>query len=308
MKIIGQSTPLKEVLRIAELVAGTDVPVLIMGATGTGKAVFAHHIYQQSRRHKHPFFKQNCASLSAETAESVLLGNCDNAADKIIGLVYQARSATLYLDEITALPLSLQAKLLNLIETGEFMPKGCALNKRSDVRIIASTNKDLHEEVAAGRFRADLYYRLNVIPLELPTLAERKDDIGLLIEYFFSLFVREKRLTSPSLSHAALRMLSHYNWPGNIRELKNVCERLFVLFHGREIGVNNLPAEIRHFSSRSQSPFYLPDGGIQLESVEIDLMRQALDKSQGNKSKAARLLGLTRDTFLYRLKKYALEA
>jgi len=177
------------------------------------------------------------------------------------------------------------------------------------VRVIAATNKGLSKAVEAGDFRADLYYRLNVIPLELPALKERKGDVSLLVEYFFKKYVREKRLAAPTFSKAALKQVTQYNWPGNIRELQNFSERMFILFSAREIDVTNLPQEIRcHSKSETQneSPFTLPASGIKLESVEVDLMLQALDKTSGNKSQAARLLGLTRDTFLYRLKKYSI--
>jgi len=312
-KIVAHSAKMQELLRTADLVAGTDVPVLITGETGTGKASFSQRIHQQSPRSQRPLVAVNCASLTEEYAESILFGYkkdaFSGADENSAGLIYQARSSSLFFDEIAELPLSIQAKLLHFIESGEVQPLGYTLPKKYDVRIIAASQKDLSKEVEAGRFRADLYYRLNVIPLELPVLAEREGDLQLLIAHFFESFVREKHLASPTFTKAALGQISRYNWPGNIRELRNFCERMFVLFSGKEIDASNLPQEIRLLAgstNTSNQPFCLPVSGINLEEVEMDLLNQALSNASGNKSRAARLLGLTRDTFLYRLKKYSI--
>jgi len=315
-KIIGQAPKLQEVLRTADLIAGTDVPVLITGETGTGKDLFAHRIHDNSKRRQRPFIGLNCSLLkNNQYAESVLFGHKKGAfagADESIkGLVAKARSGTLYLDNIDALPLNLQSKLLQLIETGEIQPLGSVSSQACDVRIIAASSADLSHLVDEGAFRADLYYRLNVIPLELPALKERENDIALLIEYFFNALVREKRLVAPTLSKAAIKQVMQYNWPGNIRELKNFSERMFILFSGKQIDFSNLPRELRHYcrsKNQNHSPFELPATGIKLDRVEVDLIIQALDKTSGNKSQAARLLGLTRDTFLYRLKKYSISS
>jgi len=311
--IIGQSSKVQEILRTTDLIAGTDVPVLITGDIGTGKDLFAHRIHHKSPRKQRPFIKLNCSSLSTKYAESVIFGHkkrsLSDTNDDAQGLVAKARSGTLFLDNIGELPLALQAKVLHFVETGEIQTQGFLSSQKYDVRVIAATNKGLSKAVEAGDFRADLYYRLNVIPLELPALKERKGDVSLLVEYFFKKYVREKRLAAPTFSKAALKQVTQYNWPGNIRELQNFSERMFILFSAREIDVTNLPQEIRcHSKSETQneSPFTLPASGIKLESVEVDLMLQALDKTSGNKSQAARLLGLTRDTFLYRLKKYSI--
>lgn len=312
-KIIAHSAKMQELLRTADLVAGTDVPVMITGETGTGKAFFSQRIHQQSQRSQRPLVTVNCASLTEEYAESILFGYkkgaFTGADENSAGLIHQARSSSLFFDEIAELPLSIQAKLLHFIESGEAQPLGYTSPKKYDVRIIVASQKDLSKEVEAGRFRADLYYRLNVIPIELPVLAERESDVQLLIEHFFQSFVREKHLASPTFTKAALRQISGYNWPGNIRELRNFCERMFVLFSGKEIDVSNLPQEIRLLvgsTNSSNQPFSLPASGINLEEVEMDLLNQALSSASGNKSRAARLLGLTRDTFLYRLKKYSI--
>lgn len=309
--IITQSSKVQELLRTVDLVAGTDVPVLITGDTGTGKNLFASRVHKKSRRKQSPFCSINCSSLNEEYAESIIFGSDENISISNSGkaLIAKARGGTLFFNEVSKLSLDIQGKLLHFIEMGEVQANGVAFPQKCDVRIVVATSQDLYKDVEAGKFRADLYYRLNVIPLELPLLSERGNDTSLLIEHFFKELVQERRLVSPSFSRIALRQILLYEWPGNIRELRNFCERMFVLFSGKEIDVGNLPHEIRNFSRSSinnDSPFSLPASGIKLESVEVDLMLQALDKTCGNKSQAARLLGLTRDTFLYRLKKYSI--
>jgi len=286
--IIGQSPKLQEVLRTADLVAGTNVPVLITGDTGTGKDLFARRIHQQSSRKQRAFIKLNCASAVIKM----------QLFDPKKGALSQARSGTLFLDEISDLPVALQSELLQFMEDEKF-----------DVRIIVATHKNLYKEVEADNFRADLFYRLNVIPVELPPLKEREGDVALLMDYFLRSFVAEQHQAMPSFSKAALKKLIDYNWPGNIRQLHNFCERMFILFSGKEVQVTNLPHEFQSFRSSESnlgSSFSLPSAGINLEQIEVDLIQQALQNSNGNKSRAARLLGLTRDTFLYRLKKYSL--
>lgn len=288
INIIGQSPKLQEVLRTADLVAGTNVPVLITGDTGAGKDLFAQRIHQQSSRKQRAFIKLNCASASIEM----------QLFDAKKGALSQARSGTLFLDEISDLPAALQSKLLQFMEDEKF-----------DVRIIVATHKNLYKEVEADNFRSDLFYRLNVIPVELPPLKEREGDVALLMDYFLRCFVAEQHQAMPSFSKAALKKLMEYNWPGNIRQLHNFCERMFILFSAKEVQVTNLPHEFQSFRSSETNlgtAFSLPSTGINLEQIEVDFIQQALQNSNGNKSRAARLLGLTRDTFLYRLKKYSL--
>ncbi len=287
-QIIGKSPKLQEVLRTADLVSAINVPVLISGDTGTGKDLFARRIHQQSSRKQRAFIKLNCASASIET----------QLFEPKKGAISQARSGTLFLDEISDLPTTLQSELLQFLEDDKF-----------DVRIIVATHKNFYEEVEAGNFRADLFYRLNVIPIELPPLKEREGDVALLMDYFLRCFVAEQHQAMPSFSKSAVKKLIEYNWPGNIRQLHNFCERMFVLFGATEVQVTNLPHEFQRFKSSEtnlESFLNLPSAGINLEQIEVNLIQQALQNSNGNKSHAARLLGLTRDTFLYRLKKYSL--
>jgi DNA-binding NtrC family response regulator len=312
IKMIGLSTKFQEVIRTAELVAMTEVPVLITGGLGTGKKHLALNIHQQSNRKQQAFISVNCASLPIENMDALLFGSKQTElTEKVQGYLSQARTGTLFLDNIENLPEPLQIKLLQFIETGKVLLKGGTSFKKHDVRLIISTQKNLAEEVKVGRFHSDLYYRLNVIPIYLPRLKEREGDINLLMDYFFRQFVAEQHQPMPSFSKAAVRQINRYNWAGNVRELHSFCERMFILFSGKQVEITNLPEEIRLYQSSafkgvSHQPFSLPESGIKLDEVEVDLIRQALHNTNGNKSRAARLLGLSRDTFLYRLKKYAI--
>jgi len=312
IQIVGKSAKFQEVIRTVELVSVTDVPVLLSGESGTGKALLAKNIHATSQRKHREFISVNCAALPQEFAESMLFGckksASENATENYSGYIAQARSGTLFLDEISALSLVVQVKLQRFLESGEILAVGDSVPRKCDVRLIVATDKNLSDEVNAGNFRADLFYRLNVIPVELPTLKEREGDVALLMEHFFRQFVREQHHAAPSFTKAALKQITQYKWPGNIRELHNFCERMFILFSGKEVDITNLPHELRSYSNTNpDSPFSLPAAGIKLEMVEVDLMQQALHTTSGNKSRAARLLGLTRDTFLYRLKKYSID-
>lgn len=317
MKIIGHSAKFQEVLRTIQLVSVTEVPVLLIGETGTGKKAIASDIHQQSLRKSQNFVKVNCSALPEEAAENMLFG-CkkmishvsEESKKRCVGYFNKAKNGTILLEDISALSDKLQIKLLHFIETSEVQAIGETIPHKVDARLIVTTHKDLHEEVSAGNFRADLYYRLNIIPVEIPTLSERESDIKILMEFFFRKLVKEQQRTAPSFTKAAIKQITQYEWPGNVRELKNFCERMFILSGGKEVDVTNLPQELRSFTNTKvdpASPFSLPSTGIQLEKVEVDLIQQALQTSNGNKSRAARLLGLTRDTFLYRLKKYSID-
>lgn len=314
LNLIGNSPKFQEIMRTLELVAVTDVPVLLSGETGTGKDTLAQAIHQKSPRKQHALITVNCAALPDEHAEAMLFGYqkgaFNEATQSSIGYMGHARSGSVYFDEVAELPLSIQAKLLRFIEQGEIQPVGYATPRQCNVRVIASSRIDLAKEVEQGRFRADLYYRLNVIPLELPALKDRENDVMLLVDHFMQQLVKQHHKAPPTLSKAAQQQVRQYHWPGNIRELHNFCERMFLLFSGGEIEISNLPVELRRRQPHQDSivaAFQLPSNGINLESIEIELMCQALQKTHGNKTRAARLLGLTRDTFLYRLKKYSID-
>ncbi len=311
--IIGQSPALDSLIRSARIVAASDVTVLLMGETGTGKEVLATAIQQASNRANKAFITLNCAALPECLIESELFGHKKGSftgatVDKQ-GLFQTADGGTLFLDEINSLPLSIQAKLLRFIESGECLAVGGIKPYKVDVRIISATNANLNKQIDIGQFRADLYFRLNVVPLELPSLAQRTEDIEALIKHFLNTFENVYTLTAPKFSKPALKVLKAYSWPGNIRELRNVCERLSILLAGSVIEPENLPSEFTTKNSGAkpvENAFTLPQKGLQLDSLEADLIQQALTRTKGNRSKSARLLGISRDTLLYRMQKYNL--
>jgi DNA-binding NtrC family response regulator len=308
--IVGHSPALESVIRTAQIAAAADVHILIEGETGTGKELMAKALQQSSRRADKPFVIINCAALPAELVESLLFGHekgaFTGASERKDGYVQKAAGGTLFLDEIGELPLSLQAKLLRFVENGECHRVGSHQTETVDVRIIAATNRDLLQLIKEGKFRQDLYYRLSVVTLHLPALRERRRDIPELARYFLEDTAKRTHARPCSFSQDALNRLKHYPWPGNVRELKNVCEHVSVLSPGETIHIENLPLDIRESVPGSISGYTLPEHGIDMESLEIDLIKQALNYADGNKSKAAKLLGLSRDAFMYRLKKHNL--
>lgn len=308
--LIGQAPNFEALLRSAKMVAATDVTVLIIGETGTGKEMLAQALQRSSPRADRPFITINCAALPESLAESELFGHRKGAFTGAIsnqaGKLQAADGGTVLLDEIDSMPYSLQGKLLRFLETGECQPVGATAIEKVDVRIIAATNADLGEKIQRGEFRQDLYYRLNVVPLEIPPLRERREDIPLLAEHFLKQAAFEYGLEPAHFAKPALHALSHYDWPGNVRELRNVCERLAILLAGKTIEASNLPPEILSTAGRSRNSIALPPTGLSLEEVEIELIRQALARTGGNRSRSARLLGISRDTLLYRMQKYGI--
>lgn len=309
--IIGHSPVFENVLRNAKMVAATDVTVLIKGSTGTGKEVLATAIQKDSNRADQPYITINCAALAEGIVESELFGHrkgsFTGATSNQQGIFQAADGGTLFLDEINSLPLSIQAKLLRFLETGECLPVGEPRPYNVDVRIIAATNMDLTKQIAAGEFRQDLYFRLNVVPLELPTLAERSEDIEHLVRHFVSYYAQEHKIPAPTFSKLALKKMRSYTWPGNIRELRNLCERLSILLAGRSIEPENLPREFNSTAEAAPAAeIRLPEQGLDLDVLQADLIHQALARTNGNRSKSARLLGISRDTLLYRIQKYGL--
>jgi len=310
--IIGQSPALESLIRSARMVAATDVTVLIKGETGTGKEVLATAIQKDSPRANKPFVTLNCAALPESLVESEIFGHKKGAFTGAVsdkqGLFQAADGGTLFLDEINSLPLSIQSKLLRFLESGECLPVGGTKPYRVNVRVIAATNSDLNKLIDAGEFRRDLYFRLNVVPLEIPSLHQRSDDIEMLTKHFFAHFAETHALQSPTLSKQALKTLRAYRWPGNVRELRNLCERLSILLAGRVIEPENLPHEFTHNNTDTGAilEFKLPEAGLQLDALEANMIHQALARTNGNRSKSARLLGISRDTLLYRIQKHGL--
>ncbi|MEA3277695.1 MAG: sigma-54 dependent transcriptional regulator [Pseudomonadota bacterium] len=286
--LVGDAPAFRRVLKSAQVVAATDASVLLLGESGTGKEVFARDIHRQSRRAQGSFVAVNCAGISEESIDSELSGRRDQTA-----------GGTLFLDEVAELHLSGQAKLLRFLEG----------QRQTDTRIIAASHRDLWAAVERGDFRRDLYYRLYVVPLELPPLRERVQDIALLLEHFLRLAAEEHGLEPPRFTPTAERLLRRYTWPGNVRELRNLCERMLILRSGCDVTPENLPWEIRRGDVAADEglTFKLPASGINLRDLEVEVIRQALALAGGNKSRAARLLGLTRDTLLYRMQKYLIK-
>jgi len=309
--LLGDSPEFNSIIRSARIIAATDVSVLVLGESGTGKELLAKELHRSSPRRNAPFIAINCAALPEQLVESELFGHRKGAFTGAVehqpGRIRTAEGGTLFLDEVGELPLTIQAKLLRFLESGECQSVGETAPHKINVRVIAATNRDLYTQVQKGLFREDLYYRLNVVPLELPPLRQRHGDVALLLEQLTARLAARYALEAPRYSSKALTRLEGYAWPGNIRELRNFCERMVVLLSGRTVELENLPQEIiRQPVAASSGPFTLPDSGISLDELEQEMIRQALERTRGNRSRAARLLGLSRDTLLYRIKKHAL--
>jgi DNA-binding NtrC family response regulator len=272
--------------------------VLITGESGTGKELIARRIHSLSSRKNKPFIVFNCAAFPENLIENELFGY-----ENKLGKFEIADKGTIFLDEIGDLSLSAQARLLRFLEEKEFQRVRGSNDIKVDVRIIAATNKNLKEAIEKGVFREDFYYRLNVIPIELPPLRERKEDISALVDIFIKKYDIHKKITG--ITGEALKLLRSYNWPGNIRELENVIERIVILNNDSNIKADNLPVEISEIRRKVKgSVIYFPEEGIDLEEVEKELIIKALKMSDQNQSRAAQLLGITRSALIYRMQKY----
>ena len=316
-QIVGESPAMREMLGMAHKVAESEVSsVLLQGESGTGKDLVAKAIHYHSARADHPFVAINCAALPSTLIESELFGYekgaFTDAKARKEGMFEQAEGGTLFLDEIGELELSLQAKLLRVLEEGSFRRVGGLKDLPLDVRVIAASNRDLKSESEAGRFRADLFYRLSVIQIDIPPLRERGDDIRVLAEHYMSSFRTRLRKNVNAITPEALSTFSDYSWPGNVRELRNVIERAMILEDGESITTKYLPRGLigdgritseTGSDARSKDPMQLPTAGVSLEDVEMSLVRQALERSNGNQTKAAELLNISRDQLRYRMKK-----
>ncbi|MHB8918696.1 MAG: sigma-54-dependent transcriptional regulator [Desulfocucumaceae bacterium] len=309
-KMIGDSQAVKDVTSLIEKVAKSNATVLITGESGTGKEVAAVGIHQNSSRRDYPFVPVNCAALPENLLESELFGHekgaFTGAVARKLGRFELADKGTIFLDEIAEMPSSMQVKLLRVLQEKSFERVGGTENLCVDVRIIAATNRDLASTIEKGQFREDLYYRLNVINIHLPPLRERKEDIPLLANYFLDK-LRATYLVN-KIDEEAMKMLCKYNWPGNIRELQNVLERAAIISHGNEITANDLPREFQANPAKTSGDklISIPDSGISLEGLEKELIIKALEKSMGNQTRAAQLLGITRSALLYRIQKHGL--
>ena len=292
--IIGHSGAMQDVFKLIKKVADADTTVLIRGESGTGKELIALAIHRNSHRAEKPFVAVNCAAIPENLLESELFGYEKGAftgADRRKpGRFELAADGTIFLDEIGDLSPALQAKILRVLQNRTFERLGGAEVIQVKARIIAATNRDLEAAVKDGQFRQDLYYRINVFPIFLPALKDRKEDIPDLIEHFAAKYSKRPLKITPNF----IRVLQAYRWPGNVRELENIVERAVILADNDELTTEHLPPHLTHGMDEFLLGTELPDDGIELEKVEIQLIRKALAKSNGNKSKAAKLLGITR--------------
>jgi DNA-binding NtrC family response regulator len=304
--IVGAHGSMHDVFRIVHKVAGSVSTVLIYGESGTGKELVARALHHESDRRGRPFYAVNVAALPESILEAELFGHekgaFTGAETRKIGLFEQASGSTLFLDEVGDLKRDLQVKLLRALQEREILRVGGTERIRIDVRIVAATNQDLERAVREGRFREDLYYRLNVIPIVLPPLRDRRTDIPLLVDHFLAKYAGGR---ARGVSEDALKTLMAYDWPGNVRELESVVERALLLGEGELIVPADLPASLRSGAGgpRRAMDLEIPDSGIDLEAVERSLILKALDKAGGNVTRAARLLGLSRRTLQYRIEK-----
>ncbi len=306
--IIGTSKMLQQAIELAKKVAVTDTTVLLTGETGTGKEVFAQAIHQSSNRKNKNFVAINCSAFSHDLLESEMFGHISGAftgatKDKK-GLFEEANNGTIFLDEIGEMPLDLQAKLLRVIENGEFIKVGESKVIKVDVRIIAATNRDLLKEIETGHFRQDLYYRLSVFQIQLPSLKERTSDIALLASHFLAIFSLKMNKKIKTLSDDFISLLKLHNWPGNIRELKNVLERSVILETGDTLTRSSLPIEIQQLQEDGQTGALPILSAFSLASAEKIHIQKVLNYTNGNKTETARLLNIALTTLYRKLDEY----
>jgi two-component system NtrC family response regulator len=303
--IIGISRGMEQLFAMVRKVADSEATVLIGGESGTGKELVARAIHANSARRGGPFIAINCAAIPRDLMESELFGHLRGAftgavRDKI-GRFQAADGGTLFLDEVGELPLELQPKLLRALQEREIEPVGATESRRIDVRVVAATNSDLESQVANGAFREDLYYRLAIIPLQLPPLRQRSEDIPLLVRHFFA----KHGGAGVGVTDEALAMLRRYSWPGNVRELENTVERILIMRNSDTIGEEDLPDKIREQQhSREVRIVNLPEDGYPLELLEKEIVAEALERNNWNQTAAARFLRIPRHTLIYRMEKY----
>ena len=336
--VVGRSDSMRKLLKLVYKSAKTDGTVLVTGESGTGKELIAHSIHRLSRRASRNFIAINCSAIPENLLESELFGHEKGAFTGAIakhkGLFERAHNGTVFLDEVGDMPLPLQVKLLRVLQEKQFMPIGSTKPVSADVRIVAATNINLEKAVNSGRFRLDLFYRLNVLPLSVPALRERGGDISLLVDAFLDVMNQRHAVRqSCYFSSEAMSVLNSYAWPGNVRELQNLVERLVIMSEGGEIAIGDLPHELfeseliipeqvtkyrqveqpvredSHVSQTTDAEQFkpLPEGGLDLtaliEKVENSYILEALQRTNNNKNQAAKLLGLNRTTLVERIKK-----
>lgn len=303
--ILGKSPLIKQAIALAKKVAPTNATVLLLGETGTGKEVFAQAIHNGSQRTDKPFLALNCSAFSKELLESEIFGHKAGAFTSAVkdkrGLIEEAHTGTLFLDEIGEMHIDLQSKLLRVLETNDFIKVGDIKSTSVNVRIIAATNRDLQKEVQDGKFREDLFYRLNVFTITLPPLRNRKEDILILAESFIQQFVHRSNKRVLGMTVAFTEFLNQHDWKGNIRELKNIIERAVILTEDEQLTVDNLPAEIKvaHQTARPLTSF-------ELATAEMLHIKQVLHYTKGNKTEAARLMNIGLTTLYRKIEEYGI--
>ncbi len=312
--IIGRSRTMRDLFHLLETVAQSSSTVLITGETGTGKELAAKAIHHNSPRRAQRFVAINCSAIPETLLEAELFGHVRGAFTGAVatrqGRIEQAHKGTLFLDEIGTMSPALQAKLLRVLQEREVERVGDSHPIKVDVRVVAATNSDLARMVAEGSFREDLFYRLNVIPVHLPPLRDRREDIPVLVRHFVERFCREQAppRPPPTVAQDAMRRLMSYSWPGNVRQLENVVERAIALTPGRsQIDLGDLPPDVRQAQETGEPQTWFPDEGVDLEAhisaIELHLIRQSLERSGGNKRRAAELLNIKRTTLVEKLKR-----
>ena len=315
--VVGQSAALRDVLDLVDKVAESDSTVLITGESGTGKELIARAIHYNSRRAERVLVSLNCGAIPEELLESELFGHVKGAFTGAVahreGRFAAADGGTIFLDEIGDMSPNLQVKLLRVLQERSFEPVGSSKSMRVDVRVIAATNQNLESAIRSGTFREDLFYRLNVIPIEVPPLRQRKEDLPLLVQHFLDRLNAEKARKVEGITEAALERLAAHDWPGNVRELENLVERMVVMRGEGMLDVSDLPAPFRRDGSPADPAApTIGAGGIDfnavIDRIETKLILEALEKTGGNKNQAARLIGLNRTTLIEKIKKKGLES
>jgi two-component system response regulator PilR (NtrC family) len=311
--ILGRSRPMQKLFHLLDTVARSSSTILITGETGTGKEVVARAVHHNSQRRAHRFVALNCSAIPETLLEAELFGHVRGAFTGAVGArqgrFEQAHKGTLFLDEVGTMSAALQAKLLRVLQEREFERVGDSYTIKVDVRVIAATHSDLHKMVGEGAFREDLFYRLNVIPVSLPPLRERRDDIPLLVQHFVQKLSADAGRPPAKISQEAIRRLMAHNWPGNVRQLENAVERAFAFSQGRgQIDATDLSPELQKEPAAPEGiePWF-PEDGVDFEQyisgIELALIQRSLERTQGNKRQAAKLLNLKRTTLIEKLKR-----
>ncbi|MFB0505432.1 MAG: sigma-54-dependent transcriptional regulator [Thermodesulfobacteriota bacterium] len=309
-RIIGKSKPMKALFETLSLIAPSDATVLLYGESGTGKEIVANALHQNSLRSKRPFIKVSCAALPETLLESELFGHERGAFTGAItrkeGRFQLANGGTIFLDEVSEMSAATQVKLLRVLQEREFEPLGSTRTISVDIRVIAATNKNLEEEVKEGNFREDLFYRLNVVPIEVPPLRRRKEDIALLAKHFLNAYGEKSQTSIKGFLPRTMDLMIRYDWPGNIRELENAVERAVLLCRGAYISPDDLPLPVQGAEGEAQGRVSVPPG-MTLKEVEKEVIVQTLEETEGNRTQTARILGISRKTLQNKLKEYGIQ-